>query len=465
MNKRAKIRAVACIVSFAALVSMHARAEDPVIESAKRALAAGNARQAYADLAAVQDKNTGMPEFDYVLGVAALESGHVEEAIIAFERVLALIPNHAGAQMDLARAYYATGSFDLAEAAFLKLQASNPPPAAQEAIRRYLDALQARKKQLQAGWAGFGELSWGYDSNITAASADFGAAVAHDYGFVGFVGTGNAQKRAAWFGQADVGLDYSRPLTRGWSWFAGGEEKARGYRHEPRYNLNYGELHTGATLNSGQSQWKVNASISYFEQAGDVPAVPGSAALDNDRRMGGVGVEWRHALNTRNQVGAQLQWNRNRFPTNNVEDFNQIYAAVSWLTSFEGKGVPLLYLTGFVTDDHASKTFLNGNGTDTATKSKNLIGARAYLQYSLSPKLVTFVNLGEIYRLDKDSFARATNVEKGKDWYTEAGLGLAWQFREACALRVQYQYSRNDTDVKTYQFDRHEASTAVRCEI
>src|SRR4029079_17875197 len=117
------------------------------------------------------------------------DSGRIEEAIIAFERVLALIPNHAGAQMDLARAYYATGSFDLAEAAFLKLQASNPPPAAQEAIRRYLDALQARKKQLQAGWTGFGELGWGYDSNISAATADFGAAVAHDYGLSGFTGT------------------------------------------------------------------------------------------------------------------------------------------------------------------------------------------------------------------------------------------------------------------------------------
>ena len=465
MNNRAWIRGVACVVFWAAVSSSSiALAQDAVLESARRALAAGNPRQAYTDLSAVQDRMTGMPEFDYLLGVAALESGRTEEAIIAFERVLALIPNHAGAQMDLARAYYATGSFDLAEAAFLKLQESNPPAAAQQAIRRYLEALQARKKQLQAGWSGFGELGWGYDSNITAATADFGAAVAHDYGFIGFVGTGNAQKRSAWFGQADLGLDYTRPLTRGWSWFIGGEEKARGYRHEPRYNFNYGELHTGATLNSGQSQWKITGTLSYFEQQGDIPT-SGSPELNNDRRMGGVGAEWRHSLDTKNQIGAQLLWSRNRFPTNSVEDFSQIYLAASWLKSFEGKGVPLLYLTAFVTDDHASRRFLNGNGTDTATKSKNLLGARAYLQYSIGPKLVSFATLGVIHRRDKDSFARATNVEKGKDWYSEAGLGIAWQFREACALRVQYQYSRNHTDVKTYEFDRHEATTAVRCEI
>src|SRR4029077_7064117 len=101
------------------------------------------AKQAFAELSAVQDKMSGMPEFDYLLGVAALDSGRNEDAIIAFERVLALIPNHAGAQMDLARAYYAAGSFDLAEAAFLKLRAANPPPAAQQAIGRYLEAIEA----------------------------------------------------------------------------------------------------------------------------------------------------------------------------------------------------------------------------------------------------------------------------------------------------------------------------------
>ncbi|HEX7465071.1 MAG TPA: tetratricopeptide repeat protein, partial [Usitatibacter sp.] len=84
-----------------------------MLENARRLLAAGNPKQAYAELSAVQDKMTGMPEFDYLLGVAALDSGKTEDAIIAFERVLAVVPNHAGAQMDLARAYYATGSFDL----------------------------------------------------------------------------------------------------------------------------------------------------------------------------------------------------------------------------------------------------------------------------------------------------------------------------------------------------------------
>src|SRR5205814_9732750 len=164
---------MASVVLWAALASSAIAADDPVLENARRLLAAGNARQAYTELSAVQDKLTGTPEFDYLLGVAALESGRVEDAIIAFERVLALIPNHAGAQMDLARAYYAAGSFDLAEAAFLKLRAANPPPAAQIAINRYLEAINTRKQQLRAGWTAFGELGVGYDSNITGVPSNF----------------------------------------------------------------------------------------------------------------------------------------------------------------------------------------------------------------------------------------------------------------------------------------------------
>ena len=126
----------------------------------------------------------GQPEFDYLLGVAALDSGKLEEAIIAFERVLALIPNHAGAQMDLARAYYAAGSFDLAEGAFVKLRESNPPPAAQQAINRYLEAIQSRKRQTQAGWSGFGELGLGYDTNITGVPVDFGSAAQQSFNLI-----------------------------------------------------------------------------------------------------------------------------------------------------------------------------------------------------------------------------------------------------------------------------------------
>ena len=98
-------------------------------------------------------------------------------------------------------------------------------------------------------------------------------------------------------------------------------------------------------------------------------------------------------------------------------------------------------------------------------KSKTLAGARAYLQYSFSPKLQGYTGLALIHRRDLDEFARSTQVADGRDNYAEAMLGLAWQFRERCGMRLNYIYSRNASNIDIYDFDRHEVSSTIRCDM
>jgi hypothetical protein len=441
-----------------AALALPAAAQQADLDRAKSLIGSGDAKQAFAILAPQQDRYAGMPEYDYLLGVAALDSGRLEEAIIAFERVLALLPNHAGAQMDLARAYYAAGSFDLAEAAFVRLRTSNPPPAAQEAINRYLDAIQARRRQTQPGWATFGELGLGWDSNITGVPVNFGAAAQQSFNLVGIAATGNSVKRSASFGQAAAGGEYSRPLTRGWSLFAGGELRGRAYRRQADFNSFSDELHAGAAVNRGQDQWRTSATFLDFHQEG---AAPGDPKPTNDRRMAGAGGDWRRALDPKTQIGAALQVNAVRFPENSIEDFDQVFASVSWLHSFERPGVPMLYLTAFGSDDRARNRFFDG----VTTKSKYLAGVRSYAQYSLSPKLELYNAMALIHRRDKDAFARSTVVEKGRDYYGELTVGLHWQFRERCALRLQWAYSGNRSNIDIYDFNRHEISNTIRCDV
>ncbi len=457
MRSRACTGIVAIAVLAAALVSPSAQADPQALERARGQLAAGNARAAYAELAPLQEQLAGQPEFDYLLGVAALDSGRLEEAVIAFERVLALVPNHAGAHMDLARAYYSVGSYDLAEAAFVKLQALKPPPAAQQAINRYLESIQARKRQTQPGWTGFGELGLGYDSNITGVPADFGAAAQQAFNLVGIEPTGNAIKRSAAFVQGAVGAEYSQPMSRGWSLFAGGEARGRAYHEESDFNSVAGEVRFGGALNRGPDQWRATAAYLAHQQEGDAPGDPKPTS---DRRMGGATVDWRHALDSRTQLGFAVQANAIRFPKNEIEDFDQLFASISWLKSFERAGVPVLYLTLFGSEDRARNKFADG----VTSKSKRLAGARSYLQYSLAPKLQVFNGLGVVHRRDRDDFARSTQVAEGRDTYLEATFGAAWQFRDRCAMRLQYAFSRNGSNIDIYDFDRHEISSTIRCE-
>ena len=48
---------------------------------------------------------------------------------------------------------------------------------------------------------------------------------------------------------------------------------------------------------------------------------------------------------------------------------------------------------------------------------------------------------------------------------TEFMLGVNWQFQKTCAVRTQYVYTRNNSNIAIYDFDRSEVSTAVRCDV
>ena len=446
----------ALLLAVLGFASASAWADPQVLERARRLLADSNPKQAYMELMAVQNLS-GTPEYDYLLGVAALDSSRFDEAIIAFERVLALNPAHAGAQLDLGRAYFALGSYDLAEAAFRRLKESNPPAGAQQAINQYLEAIQMRRRESTPGWTGFAELQLGYDSNLTGVPGDFGAASVQSFN-IQVDPTGNSIKRDAAYFEAQAYLEYSHPLSRGWSLFAGGGARGRAYNQEADFNILAGDLRGGAALNDGPSQWRGSVGYQDYRQEG---AAPGEPKPTNDRNTANAVLDWRRMLDTRSQLGLSVALSSVRFPDNPIDDFDQLFLSASWLKSFEAKGTPLFYATAFVTEDRAKNTFDDG----VTDKSKNLFGVRSYLQYSLSPKLQLFNGLGLVFRRDKDPFARSTTVEKGKDTFGEVTVGLTWQFQERCAVRAQWAYTNNSSNIDIFDFNRSEVSTAVRCDL
>ena len=458
MDRRARWMTPLVALALAGEAIAPAMASPEDLERARRLLNESNPKQAYMELIKLEGRLAGDVDYDYLLGIAALDSGKLDDAIIAFERVLAVKPNHAGAQMDLARAYFMAGSFDLAESAFKQLAESNPPLIAQQTINRYLEAIKARKRQTTAGWSGYAELGIGYDDNITGVPTDFGAAAQQSFGIVGIEATGNSVKRDAAFGNAAGAMEYSHPLSKGWGLFAGGEVRGRGYDGESDFNSLSGEARFGTALNDGPTQWRAMAGYLAFNQEGAADTDP---LITNDRRSAFALGEWKRMIDQKTQVGLGLQYSQVRFPTNDIEDFNQVFLSASWLRSFETTGVPLLHVSVFLSDDEARNKLPDGE-TD---KSKNLAGARGYLQYSLTPKLNAFSALGFVVRRDKDPYARSTTVEDGEDRFGEFLLGVNWEFRKNCAVRAQYSHTRNASNIDLYDFKRNEVSTAVRCEV
>ena len=136
------------------------------LEKAQHYLAQGNADAAYQTLQASELSNSGQPDFDYWLGVAALRAGQPGHALIVLDRVIIREPNHAGARLERLAALIQLDQRLAATTEITRLNALSPPPEAQAAIERFqtvLDQRQRRETERQHRWQLGVDI--GYDSN------------------------------------------------------------------------------------------------------------------------------------------------------------------------------------------------------------------------------------------------------------------------------------------------------------
>ncbi len=117
----------------------------------------------------------GDPDFDYIFGLAALESGDANDSFFALERVAATATDsglRALARLELARAYFVTNNLTAPENLFNAVLATNPPPNVQQNIQFFLQLIAARQN------AQTPTLNWtvspviGSDSNANSATSN-----------------------------------------------------------------------------------------------------------------------------------------------------------------------------------------------------------------------------------------------------------------------------------------------------
>lgn len=142
---------------------------DP-LERARERLAANDPKAAYALLAPLESARAGEPEFDYLLGIAALDAGEPTRAIFALERVLAAQPGNALARAEIARAYFAAGEMEPARRELAQVRAGAIPEAAVPGVDRLLNAISQIEAQQAPQWRGYVEAGLGYDSNVNSAT-------------------------------------------------------------------------------------------------------------------------------------------------------------------------------------------------------------------------------------------------------------------------------------------------------
>ncbi|EAT12820.1 protein containing tetratricopeptide repeat [Oceanobacter sp. RED65] len=134
-----------------------------------------NARQfdqAYSLASSIRNNEEGRPSFDFYYGLAAIETGHFDEALFAFERLLFYQPNNPRYRLELARVHFYLRNLKRSESEFKQVLKQNPPAPVRNNVKTFLDKIAELYRQVEPEFMLALDLAGGYDSNINSATSE-----------------------------------------------------------------------------------------------------------------------------------------------------------------------------------------------------------------------------------------------------------------------------------------------------
>ena len=418
-----------------------------------------NAKAAFDLLSALESREAGNVEFDYWLGVAALESGNLERAVIAFERVLVRNPEFDSARLELGRAYLRMGALDLAGQEFTRLLSRAPNEAGRALLNDYLAEIRRIKDRQRYAVSGFIELGAGRDSNLSSSTRDFPGAILSSFGLPGIEPSGNSIRRADNYLATNAGVDVFYRLREDRALFAAADVRWRGYRDFNDYDYVLGDAAVGYRARVGEITYSATGFAQSFRQDGAFVDTISGGRITNDRDSFGVSLEVRRALSVATEVALGSQLAAYRYRTNAGQDTRQVMISVALDNRPEWwRGASLSARLFYGYDD--ARRPLN-DFTDT-TASRHTFGVRLIAQTEARAAMSWQAALGWSRRIDDDNFARATLVPTGRDDLFEAFVKGSWRIGAAWSLQPYAIYFYNRSNIDLYAFRKAEGGVMLR---
>jgi outer membrane protein len=411
---------------------------DQFLDRAKRLLEQKQPSQAYGLLLPLEAQRAGDPEFDYLLGIAALDSGHGERAVFALERVLAMQPDNALARAEIARAYLFIGEKDTARREFENVKREPIPAEARATIDRYLSAITAAETTRVQGYI---ELGLGSDSNVNSATANSQIALPAFAGIIATLDPASTSKSDS-FTSVAGGVNFTRKLGDRWSVVGSVAGNGRFNRNEDQFDTDTVEGNLGA-------RWAVDAD------AMTLAAQMQSFELDNSRYRDSRGMiaQWQHNLDERRQLTGYLQYAQLRYPTQEIRNANRGIVGAAWAQVFSSGLSPVLFLSIY-----------GGEESELADGVPHLghkpTGLRIGGQIKPAEGWTVFGGLN--YEKRRYGGPEPIFLATREDKQTDVRVGASYLMRAGTTLILQATNTDNQSNIDLYRFRRAVEMVSVR---
>lgn len=425
------VRGVVLAVSLACC-ALGASAQDAALDQAAALLSRHEAAAAYALLAPAETQRAGDPRFDYLLGIAALDAGHVTRAIFALERVVALRPDDRLARAELGRAYLAAGDAGRAREQLDQARAGDTPPEAAAAIDRVLGVMDQVVPRRGVRVSGYVEVAAGWDSNVNSATNQ-GEFAIPAFGGILFQTSAESRRQRALVGQAAAGGLVEQPLTAAWSLVAAAN--ARRTVHRDVHALDTVLLDGTAGIRHTAGPHSQTVAL----QGGQ--AWVGS---ERYRDVGGITAQWQTQFNETLQGSLFGQWSRQNFPGETGRDNDRTVVGLGAARSFQ-RGVTLAYGSLYVVRERTDAAF--------AAFGHRGQGVRLGLERRLRGDLVLTGDAQ--YEARRYGGEEPFFNTSRRDRLTELAVGLRHAVSDRWELIGQLRYTRAASNVVLYDYVRN----------
>jgi outer membrane protein len=411
-----------------------------------------NSALAFAQLAAMEVRCAGNPDFDYVYGIAALDTGHPAQAVVALRRALSVRPDFYIARAELGRALAAMGDLAGAKREFEEVRnIADLPPVARDALGRQITAIDQAVAKGAKHYSGYLESSFGYDTNVNAGPVG-STLLIPALAFLGpaTIAPQAMPKKAAFFDLAG-GFSGALPLDNDTALFA---NLAGNIRPLLKYNSEFGSDTAGGE--AGIARQVQNLGV--FSVAG----IAQTFVLGKDvfRNIFGAAGQWQQQFGQVWNTGIAASWLRLNYPSidctpvpSGCQDANRYTLTGTIAGHFDGATRPAAY----VAISGGKQLAINGLFD---YFSFSFVGARVGAEISPLAWLTLFAQAAyedDFYQADYPLF-----FEKRHDQLFDLLGGIDFKLTDALSLRTSVDWSGTESNIGIFTYHRLIGQTALR---
>ena len=417
------------------------------LRDADALIKSGKPADAYNLLEPLEFERAGEVRFDYLLGIAALDSGKPDKATLIFERVLAVDPDFAGARLDLARAYYQLGDLPRAKTEFEIAQTQNPPDAARATISKYLEAIAAQEADKQTRITGYLEGTVGHDSNVNAATSQ-GLVFVPALGNLAFTLSPISLKTEDYYTGFAGGVNVLHPVDDSMAVYAGADLRHRTNTVASQFDTTILNGTLGGIFALGK------------QDSLRVGLMDGQYTLGSVRYYDNTGIngEWRHNFSIANQLslfGQQMHYrfvDSARFAGMAAQNFDQNVVGARWMHVMPD-GKSMVYGSLFLGNER-DVTGLRPDG------GKRFNGFRVGGQTAINDRMELFASAG--WNGGKYNKQNILFGNTRRDALHDAEMGVNWHLNKLWSVRPQLALTHNQSNLSIYGYDRFDVSVTIR---